>query len=200
MPRLSFCTSACARVYITAKGYKFDLVGPRGYRPPGGGTPQPQASDKKPCPPPQTGIGAGLLVGGSGTTGTGPGAGATATGSVGGGVYYNSSSGLSLGGFRSGGATAYAGSPVAGAPQQLEKPFAMGASGGGGVGVYFTNAGSAQQQAGPFFQIGGVASIVSIDLANARGVWVLSITVGKGAGLSGSALTTNTKAAGTGCP
>jgi len=72
--------------------------------------------------------------------------GAVAEGSLNGGIFHNSNSGTTIGGIKSGGATAYAGSHTAGAPQQgntLNDRFVLGEFLGVGGGFFFTNAGSA---------------------------------------------------------
>ncbi len=178
-------------------------------RGPGGEPPKkkdPPGPTKSPCGPQTTGFGAGIISA-SGTLAAGAGAaGTAATGSAGGGVFYNSSSGPSLGALASGGATAYAGSHVAGVPRQQGPPTVVGAFAGGGSGYFITNAGSAQQLRGPFTTISadigtpflGKASIQIASSTN--GVWMFSLTIGPGAGASFSLLTTNTVAAGTGCP
>ena len=75
---------------------------------------------------------------------------------------------------------------------------------GGGGGVYLTNAQSQNQLGGPFAQLNasigrGPGYSISLAYDNVSGVWIFSITNGPGAGYSGSAMTTNTKAGSSGC-
>jgi RHS repeat-associated protein len=131
-------------------------------------------------------------------------AGATATGSAGSAYSISDSGQLSGGAFLSGGASLFAGSHSLSAPtQSMVTPFALGGYAGAGMGVFVSNAQSPMQLAGPFAQwnanVGfGPGYSVSFSYDNASGTWVLSITQGPGAGISGSALTTTTNARATG--
>ncbi len=172
-----------------------------------GSKPQPP---KQPCSPP--GIlprGAGIVLGGSAANGAGPLQGGVATGSVGGGLFFDPKTGASVGGFATGGATAYASSAITrghpfdvGAPRQNGKPATLGAVVGGGAGAFLTNAGSVSQLNDNFnlFSVdAGAAFKISVQIAYARGIWYVSATIGPGSGFAASTLTTNTVSAGTGC-
>lgn len=147
------------------------------------------------------GVGAGYNV----DAGVGA-AGASSTGGVGAGAFHNSSSGNSGGLFGSGGATAYAGSNIAGAPTQTSSTFTLGAYAGAGANFFFTNAGSANQLRGPFTTVSvnvgvGVANL-GVQLSFGGGIWQLSITpplASVGVGAAGSVVTTNTIATHKGC-
>lgn len=107
-------------------------------------------------------------------------AGASSTGGVGAGAFHNSGSGNSGGLFGSGGATAYAGSKIAGAPTQTSSTFTLGAYAGAGANFFFTNAGSANQLRGPFTTVSvdvgvGVANL-GVQLSFGSGIWQLSVT------------------------
>ena len=155
------------------------------------------------CGPPQTGAGFGVLAGAGVEAGLGPLGGATAQGAAGGGAFINGSRQVSLGGFLSGGATAYSGNSKAGAPPQPTSPSVVGASAGYGVGVFFTNGGSGKQLTGPFQTFSasvGVGSLsVTFSWGTSNGVSIFSIfggvlPYGGGLGLSGSGLVTTTGA------
>jgi RHS repeat-associated protein len=178
---------------------------PPGETPPGPDGPTPE--EQTPC-----GGGIGLGIGGGGNVDAGLGFfGASATVSGGGGVFYNHAgsltSGLSLGGFTSGGATAYAGSHVVGAPKQdASTLFTVGAYAGGGANLFITNAASAQQlrlTTTTFsMNVGvGIANL-GVQVSTGNGIHALSITppiVSAGIGFGFSAMTTKTKATSTGC-
>jgi RHS repeat-associated protein len=138
-------------------------------------------------------------------------AGASATGGVGGGIFHNKAGGLtsgwSAGGFADGGAAAYAGSHVVGAPTQSAKTvFSLGAYAGVGPNVNFTNGASSQQLKGPFTTVSinvgiGIANL-GVQFSFGGGIWQFSVTppvVSVGIGAAGSVVTTNTVATNTGC-
>jgi RHS repeat-associated protein len=147
------------------------------------------------------GVGAGYNV----DAGVGA-AGASSTGGVGAGAFHNSGSGFSGGLFGSGGATAYAGSHIAGAPTQTSSTFSLGAYVGAGANFFFTNAGGAQQLSGPFTTVSinvgiGVANL-GVQLSFGGGIYQLSVTpplASVGIGAAGSVVTTNTVATHAGC-
>jgi len=134
-------------------------------------------------------------------------AGASLTGSLGGGLFYNSSTGLSAGGFASGGAAAFAGSHVAGAPSQTRQDLSgVGLFGGVGGSLFLTNAGSVQQLSGPFstlnFNVGYSVAQLQISFAKSGNTWYLQISpplAGLSAGLSVTTMKTNTATTKTGC-
>lgn len=162
-----------------------------------------------PCPAPTTGFGIGVLAGASAEAGVAV-AGASAQGSIGGGAFINGSLQPSLGTFASWGVAANAGSNVVGTPQQASPTGVIGAFAGYGPGVFATHAGSAQQLGGPFWtataNIGIGVGQATLSIGLSPGVWMLAVTAGPapisaGIGVSVSAITTNTAAAGTSrCP
>jgi RHS repeat-associated protein len=119
----------------------------------------------------------GLSFGGNADVGNGI-LGATATGSASFGIFANSNTGVSLGGFAGGGATAYAGQGVVGAPNQQVHPVVAGAYAGLGPSIWISNAGSAQQLKGPFttasINVGAGLLKGSLQLSFGGGVWQLS--------------------------
>jgi len=159
--------------------------------------------EPKPC----GGSGGGLGLSLSGDVEGGlPSSGSMATGNAGAGLFYDSANGLSAGAFSGGGAATFADSADAGAPQQASTPSSLGAYAGGGVNVFFTNAQSVQQLAGPFSVLSLNAGILlaqaSLQYATSGNVWQLSLSVGPmgaGVGVSGSSLTTNTVTTHSGC-
>jgi RHS repeat-associated protein len=141
----------------------------------------------------------GLTYGVTGNASLGvPGVGAMADGSTGGGTFISQAGQVSEGAFASGGASAFAGSHNASAPQQSKiSPFVLGAYVGGGTFVSLTNAQSMNQLSGPFAQwnanIGFAAGYsLTFQYDNKSGIWNLSISQGPGIGLSGTAMTTTT--------
>ena len=138
-------------------------------------------------------------------------AGASSTGGVGAGAFHNRgggfTSGYSAGAFASGGAAAYAGSHVAGVPQQSGSTvFALGAYAGAGANLFVSNAASVQQLSGPFTTLSvnvgvGVANL-GVQVSLGGGIWQFSITppiASVGIGFAGSVITTNTVTTSTGC-
>ena len=117
-------------------------------------------------------------MGGNGDAGVAL-AGATASGFGGGGLFYDSSTGVSNGLFAEGAALAYAMSHVAAAPSQSVQPGVLGAFAGGGASIFFTNARSVQQLSGPFttysLNVGFGPAKFSIQYAFAGSTKVLSI-------------------------
>jgi hypothetical protein len=136
-------------------------------------------------------------------------AGASSTGSIDFGLFHNSAggvtSGYSGGAFASG--AAYAGSHVVGAPAQSSSTvFSFGAYAGAGANVLLTNGASSQQVSGPFttvsINVGYSVANLGIQVSFGSGIWEVSITppvVSVGIGVSGSVVTTNTKATRAGC-
>ena len=141
--------------------------------------------------------GGGLGLSGQADIGIGN-TGAIATGSAGSAAFISDSGMPSAGFFKSGGATAFAGSHIAAAPAQTKvQPFALGAYAGVGEYGFITNAQSPLQIAGPFAQwnanIGfGPSASLSFAYDDQSGIWQLGISKGPGFGLSGTAMTTNT--------
>ena len=173
--------------------------------------PQPQPEPTKNCPK-SSGIlqflphGGGTALSGQIDAGAAA-AGGVATGSSGTPMFVSNSGTLSAGSYFSGGAAAYAGSHTASAPSSSKiGPFALGAYGGLGFGLFVSNAQSPLQLKGPFAQWSaniGVGPGYSVNFAydNASGIYTLGISEGPGFGLSGTALTTTTavKATGNSC-
>ena len=96
------------------------------------------------------------------------------------GGYFHDSNASSFGAFASGGAAGYFGPAYAGTPSQQGQPFAFGAYGGAGPSVWFSNAHTAQQLAGPFTTYSlnfgaGIAKGLSLQLSIGGGIWQLSI-------------------------
>jgi len=159
----------------------------------------------QPPPPPKPeqhcehGVAEGYLVGGEAEAGVGP-LGAAGQVGAGGAAFYAPGSGASLGKVFDYGAAVVAGSHYVGAPSQFTPPMVFGASAGASpVGLFVTNAGSAEQLAGPFETISAnlgyflkISGQLSIDANN---TFVLSFSWGWGFGVSASAITTNTLAA-----
>ncbi len=88
-------------------------------------------------------------------------------------------------------------------------PVVVGGGVGGGAGIFFTNATSASQLAGPFLTLGVDASfgVVGIGVQFSSGtdaagnsIWQLSISYAPGLEVAGYGLTTSTKAAAAGAP
>lgn len=168
--------------------------------PPAGAPPGPKSPQTKPCTS-TTSIpqGGGLSVGGNAEAGIPWVAGASAAGSAGAGMFYNPGSGFSGGGFAGGGATAYGLGSNVGTPTQQSSPGVLGASAGGGLSGFLTNAQSVSQLSGPFtvysFNLGFGPAQFSAQLAIGGNIWEASLSAGPmGAtfGLSGSRITTNT--------
>jgi len=104
----------------------------------------------------------------------------------------------SVGVAASGAAVAYAGDHVAAAPKQETKPLVAGAYGGGGVTFIVANTANSKGLSGPFQTIsgnvgGGQGASVALSFDH-HGTFVLQLTLGPGLGVSGWAVTTNTKA------
>jgi len=159
------------------------------------------------CAPPQTGFGFGVQGGVNLDIGAVKG-GAAAMGSAGAGVFRNSTSGFTAGGFVSGVAMAVAGTHAVGAPSQLSQGTTVsGAFAGAGGGVFVTNAGSVQQLGGPFdalnFNIGLGLAQLQVNLASSNGIWFAAFSgpyMGLGAGFSVTTYKTATATTGSGCP
>jgi hypothetical protein len=121
----------------------------------------------------------GFSYGGNVDIGGGPNAGFASTAGAGAGYFYDSNA-SSFGAFADGGAAGYAGPAYAGLPSQQGQPFAFGAYAGAGPSVWFSNAHTAQQLAGPFTTYslnagGGPFKGLSIQLSTGGGIWQLSI-------------------------
>jgi len=134
-------------------------------------------------------------------------AGASATGSVGAALFHNSNTGWSGGAFASGGAVAFAGSHVAGAPSQTRQDVSgFGLFGGAGAGVFFTNAASVQQLSGPFstlnFNVGYSFAQLQIQFAKSGNIWYLQVSpplAGASLGFPVTRMQTSTATTNTGC-
>ena len=152
-------------------------------------------------PPCTSGIGAGLTGGAAVDLGIGY-TGATANGSLSAGGFWNPQTGASGGAVASGSAMANFGSHTVGAPSQAplgNNASVFGAFAGTGGGVFFTNAGSAQQLASTQGTIGidlGFGPALSIEWSGGPGVGSVSITGGFGYGAA--VRVTNTASKGTG--
>lgn len=120
----------------------------------------------------------GIAYGGNADAGNGL-LGFSAAGSGGIGIYGNSNTGGSLGAYASGGVAAYAGSAVGGAPTQQVHPVVAGAYAGAGPSVWISNAGSPQQQTGPFttatLSVGAGPVRGSLQLSFGGGIWQFSV-------------------------
>jgi hypothetical protein len=162
------------------------------------------ANNVKPCG--GTGFGFGLAGGANGDAAA-IAAGASATGSVGAGLFHSSNTGWSGGAFAAGGAVAFAGSHVAGAPAQTKQDASgAGLFAGAGAAVFFTNAASVQQLRGPFstlnFNVGYTVAQLQIQFAKSGSIWYLQISPPlAGASIGGSVTTmkTTTATTKTGC-
>jgi RHS repeat-associated protein len=104
----------------------------------------------------------------------------------------------SVGVAASGAAVAYAGDHVAAAPKQETKPLVAGAYAGGGVTLVVANTANSKGLSGPFQTIsgnvgGGQGASVALSFDH-NGTFVFQVTLGPGLGVSGWAVTTNTKA------
>ena len=161
------------------------------------------ANNGKQCP---TGFGVGIAGGGNADAAV-VAAGASATGSLGAGIFHNSSTGFSGGAFASGGAVAFAGSHVAGAPAQTRQDVSgFGLFGGIGASLFFTNAGSVQQLSGPFstlnFNVGFSFAQLQVSYAKSGNIWYLQISppfTGVSAGGSVTTMKTTTATTKGGC-
>ncbi len=138
-------------------------------------------------------------------------AGASSIGGLGAGAFHNRgggfTSGYSAGAFASGGAAAYAGSHVAGVPQQLGSTvFALGAYAGARANLFVSNAASVQQLSGPFttlsvnvgVRVANLGVQVSFDGGHLA-VFYHTPIASVGIGFAGSVITTNTVTTRTGC-
>jgi hypothetical protein len=139
------------------------------------------APKKIPCK--QTGklpVSVGFSYGGSADIGGGPNTGFASTASAGGGFFYDSNA-SSFGAFAGGGAAGYLGPEYAGFPSQQGQPISFNAYAGVGPFVWFSNAHTAQQLAGPFttysFNAGSgvIGKGVSLQLSVGNGIWEFSI-------------------------
>jgi len=132
--------------------------------------------------------------------------GASAQGSAGLGVFHDSSTGYSVGGFVSGGTAASNLKTIHGIPKQPEQPLVYGASANVGASAFITNAHSAQQLSGDFQTYSATVGIgplkVSAQLARSGDIYQLSVgppVAGETVGLSFSRITTNTPVTTPGC-
>lgn len=120
--------------------------------------------------------------------------------SAGGGVFGGGTEGLNLGGFASAGG--YSNLPKTGVNQYPQDPVdgtqnaILGLFAGVGGGAFLTNADSANDLKGPFdtfnFNIGVGPGQFSLQFGISCGTWIISATVGPGAGVDGSRYPTNT--------
>lgn len=127
-------------------------------------------------------------------------------GGVGAGIFHSSTTGWSAGHFASTGTASYVGSSVSGIPSQDSQPRIIGASVGGGVYGFVTNAQSVNQLSGHFQSYSANIGVgpwqASFNVAYGGGIWQLSISppiAGVTAGLSLSEITTDTETSGHGC-
>ncbi len=167
--------------------------------------PQPPATNND-CG--DTGFGLGVSYGGSADLGNGV-LGVTSTASAGAGVFYDSNTGTSVGGFAGGGAAANAAFNSTGVPSQKGQSFSFGTFAGGGPSVFLTNAHSVQQLRGPFttwtLNVGAGAAKFSAQLSYGGGVWQASIgppipvVSGGTPSVSVTKMTTKTVTTKTGC-
>jgi RHS repeat-associated protein len=174
----------------------------------GGGTPpgKPPATTQKAQPCANSGFGFGLAAGANGDAAV-IGAGASATGTLGAGLFHDAGTGWSGGAFASGDAAAFVGSHVAAAPAQTGQDLSgLGLFGGGGAGLFFTNASSVQQLRGPFsalnFNVGYSFAQLQIQYATSGNTWYLQISppyAGASLGFSVTTMKTTTAATHTGC-
>jgi hypothetical protein len=145
----------------------------------------------------------GGIIGGEIGGGLGKGApGGTANGSLSGGFFLDNNGDVTMAAAATGGALTGGTSYVAAPAQTKTEPAVAGLYAGAGGGAFFTNAQSGNQLAGPFAQYNvnvGVEGAVSVSLAydSASGIWVVSVTVRPGYGVSASKLTTTTATAST---
>ena len=144
--------------------------------------------------------GIGLAGGGMAEAGLPWLAGAAVNGSLGGGLFYSSKQGATLGGYASGGAAAYAFGRSASAVNGASPVVVLGSAAIGGS-IFVTNAQSAQQLSGPFtnytINVGYGPAQAAISLALGGGIYQLSFSppmAGLSAGISGSRITTTTVA------
>lgn len=125
-----------------------------------------------------TGFSGGLSYGGSADFGNAV-LGITSTASEGGGVFHNSNTGWSLGGFAGGGIAVNAGPVVTGKPAQNGQSLAVGAYAGAGPNVWISNAGAPEQLSGPFntltLNIGAGTVKFSAQLSYGNGIWQMSV-------------------------
>lgn len=164
--------------------------------------PRPNTPNKSGC---KTGFGAGITMGGDAGIGAGS-AGAGANGSIGAGLF--GGSGVNAGVFASGGAGANFFSHAASTVKSLISPNFSGLGGGGGVGIFLTNASQASQLAGPsatwnvdlgWFENGSAQFSQGADAAG-NNIYTFSFQLGVGAGALYHNVTNTTIAKGTGKP
>jgi RHS repeat-associated protein len=152
---------------------------------------------------PQRGLTVGVGVAGNADVG-GVKAGAETNATVVATASISSSGKPSVGLVASGAAVTYAGDHVAAAPKQETKPLVAGAYAGGGVTFVVANTANAKGLSGPFQTIsgnvgGGQGASVALSFDH-NGTFVFQVTFGgPGLGVSGWAVTTNTKAGCAGC-
>ncbi len=150
--------------------------------------------------------GGGVSMGGIADAGVPGLAGAAAQVSTGAGAFVDANGNVSTGDYVSGGAVAYAGNAVAGAPRQDSQPRVLGAAVGGGFSGFLTNAQSVHQLSGHFRSITANVGIgpfqISVNVSFGNGIWQASFSppvAGVTAGLSVTDITTNTETSGGGC-
>jgi RHS repeat-associated protein len=151
----------------------------------------------------QRGVTVGVGLAGNADIGVGK-AGVEVNASVVGTLSVSSSGHPSVAVAASGAAVSYAGDHVAAAPKQETKPLVAGGYAGGGLTLLLANTASGKNLSGPFQTIsgnigGGQGASVALSF-DQHGNFVFQITVGPGVGISGWAVTTNTKVGCAGCP
>ena len=137
---------------------------------------------------------AGVGVSGNAEAGVG-GAGVEANGSYYKAASLNTNGKAQLGDVLNGGAVAYAGDHVAGAPKQqdTDQLVVAGAYAGVGLSAFIANTPTVNDLSGPFDVRQVNVPLASLQAAkDGNGNWVLSLTIGPGAGLSMFNMTTNT--------
>jgi RHS repeat-associated protein len=136
--------------------------------------------------------GVGPIASGSAEGGVGPVVSAGGTASGGAGVFWGGPQGVNGGEFGSAGEFLGENQSY---PGGGETPWALGAYGGAGGGLFCTNANSAQELNGPFKTISvniGLIISGSLQVSWSGSTWIISFTAGPGAGVSISNYTTNT--------
>jgi len=120
------------------------------------------------------------------------------TGSAGFGAFVDSNGAVTGGAFAAGGA--FVGNPLASAvypPATTQRPWVLGASAGVGTGSFVSNANTVCDLKGPFNQFNINTPWMSVSFswgtnADGKPIWVVSVTTGKGEGLSVSSYPTTT--------
>ena len=140
-------------------------------------------------------FGVGAIGTGGATAGVVAGGGATAAGGAGVFIGHN---GISGGGFLSGGAAFGTPGHTVGFPSNTgQTDFFGGRYAGVGGGIFMTNAGRVSALNGPFKQWNLDTPFGSVSFAISHGIWICSLTAGRGAGAAVSGFPTTTVSAGT---